>query len=555
MSLKRGNSSKTGSAKVVALGLDAPNHELLEAWLDGGLLPNLGKLRRRGASSLITSTKHYSNEHCWIPFLTGTSLERWDHWLDRWDPATYTYDEESLYQWGTAPVFYALGDAFKVAAFDLSAPIANGVNGIQVVGWATDLNACFPASQPADLLGELIRDYGPDPKLAAAHPIWDRQHQNAGVSYTVPSAYDAGALRRFGAALARSAEMRGDICRDLIGRDDWDLFLALFSETHTGGHVLWHLSQPHPISGIRGTLDEDPLLAIFRAADSAIGKILEAADGAYVVVFSIDSVVVDCLENGRSLFLPEFLYRWCFPGMAALATGQVGTPVPPPRFDYARHWKHEVWDLRTAGADAELDSPERQERRRDPLSWCPANWYAPLWPRMRAFALPSVADGYVRLNIRGREARGEVDASDFGMTCEALTRDLGGLVDARTGAPMVREVVRVRQDPSDQDPTQHPADLIVIWREDRPVDTVDSPAVGRIGPVPYFRSGGHRCQHAEIRNLLMLAGPGIGPDLPLRPGRPEDVPATILALMGVDPPDHYDGHSLIDRSVLEQARR
>ena len=547
--------SRGERTRVIALGLDAPNHALFEAWLERGLLPNLGRLRQRGATGRITSKKQYSNEHCWIPFLTGTALARWDHWLDRWEPASYTFDEGSLYQWQAAPAFYALGDAFKVAAFDLSAPIAEGVNGIQVVGWATDLNACFPASRPADLLGELIRAYGPDPKLDGAHAIWDRQSQTTGVSYTVPNAYDAGALRRFGAALVRSAEVRGDICRDLLRREDWDLFIALFSETHTGGHILWHLSQPHPLSGVRSDAEADPLLAIFQAADRSIGKILEAAGEAYVVVFTIDDLVVDCIENARSLFLPEFLYRWCFPDKAALAAGPAGTAVPPPRLDYMRHWKHEVWDLRTPWADGELESPEQQERRQDPLSWCPANWYAPVWPRMRAFALPSVADGYIRLNIQGREAHGQVATSDFGATCEALEGDLRNLLDARTGTPMVREVVRVRQDPFDQDPKQHPADLIVIWQDISPVDTVDSAAVGRIGPVPYFRSGGHQCQGAEIRNLLMLSGPGIGPDLPLGPGRPEDVPATILALMGLHPPGHFDGRSLIDRAILDKARR
>lgn len=545
------NASEGG--RVCAIALDAPNQDLFLDWQARGLLPNLRDFLKRSAQARVTHAKQYSNEHCWIPILTGMKQDRWDHWLGQWDPETYRYSEASLYNWSEAPLFYALGDSRKVAAFDLSGPVAPGVNGIQVAGWATDLNESFPESRPGTLISELVERYGSDPKTLGAQVIRNRLNGRSGVSYRVPSAYDADALRRFRDALVESAERRGQICGDLLQRDAWDLFIMLFSETHTAGHVLWHQSQPHPLAKVAGGDTTDALLAVYQAADRSFGELLKAVDDdTYVLLFTVDSMVADCLENARSLFLPEFLYRWCF-GEAALAAGEPGG-VPPRRLDYAAHWKEEVWKLRTPRGDAVLTSPAQQEGGQDPLSWCPTDWYAPCWPQMRAFALPSVAEGYIRVNVAGREANGRVARGDYPGVCEQLTRDLTTLVNARTGEPMVSEVIRVRDDPFDKDRKKPPADLIVVWREQEPPDVVDSSLVGRIGPVPYFRSGSHQIQGTPVENLVFLNGPGIPAGQQLAPGLPEDIPATILALMGLDPPAHFDGVPLMDRHSLARTR-
>jgi hypothetical protein len=59
---------------------------------------------------------------------------------------------------------------------------------------------------------------------------------------------------------------------------------------------------------------------------------------------------------------------------------------------------------------------------------------------------------------------------------------------------MVKQVIRTRQDPTTENLKNSPADLIVKWQEDNPTDVVDSPDFGRIGPVPYLRTGSHRSQ-------------------------------------------------------------
>jgi len=537
--------------RVLAIGLDAPNHALLLNWLERGLLPNIQFLRARGLTGYLASEKRHSNEHAWIPVLTGRTRNRSNHWLDQWNAQQYRFAEASLFDWIDAPLFYDLGEAARVIAFDLAAPILENFNGIQVNGFAVELNESFPQSNPPGLIEELHLRFGPDPKLTNSRSIINGVSGRKGTTWTIPSCYQPGQMEAFSDTLAKSAARRGAACLQLMEQEPWNLFLTAFSELHSAGHVLWHLSQSHPLSILRQP-GPDPLLMVYQAVDHAIGELVAAAGcETTVVLFTLDATVPDCLENARACFLPEFLFRWDRPGSAALAAGDPSRPPGEPRLDYSAHWKEEVWNLRTPVGEALLESPLEQDRRGDPLSWCPANWYAPLWSGMKAFALPSVADGYIRINVRNREAHGIVDPAAFNDVCNDLEQAVRTLVDARTSKPIVREIIRVRHDPFDSDPKLPPADLIVVFNEDNPLDVVDSSLIGRIGPVPYFRSSSHQSHGAVLENLMIVCSSGRKEALTLsRIGALEDIPATILNLLGLPIPNHFDGVALsgADRS-------
>jgi hypothetical protein len=77
-----------------------------------------------------------------------------------------------------------------------------------------------------------------------------------------------------------------------------------------------------------------------------------------------------------------------------------------------------------------------------------------------------------------------------------------------------------------------------------PADTLDSPDVGRIGPLPYFRSGGHASHGTVIENMLVAQGPDIPPGTSTRTGHLEDLPASLLHLLGAQIPGHIKGENL-----------
>jgi predicted AlkP superfamily phosphohydrolase/phosphomutase len=531
--------------RTVVIGLDCPNNALVEKWLERGLLPNLAALQRESSRGVLTHHKKNSNQNSWIPFLTGRSLDTIDYWVSTYKPKSYENSNHCLYNQHAYQPFYALKEQARVVMFDLPVAISNNVEGVQVVGWASELNETFSASEPPDALEYIHEKYGRDPKMEGALKFYNKELDRHGQSYRVPSSYDIAGLASFRDKILASTATRGKICREFLQRNDWDIFLSVFSEIHVGGHTLWHLSQDHPLASMSEAFASDPLLEIYRAVDHEIGLIAELIGREDdLVVFSVDSLVNDCLENARSLFLPEFLYRWNFPGKAALAAGQAGTELPEVRFDYPLHWKDEIWKLRTENGDRELQSPQQQSENDDTFNWQPTNWYKPVWDRMKAFALPSVADGYIRINVKGREARGVIEPADYQRICIEISQLLGALVDARTGRAMVERVIQTRSDPFEHDPRQSPADLIVLWQEESPTDVVESPVAGRIGPVPYFRPGGHQKQGSRIENFFLVRAADCAPGRCFEAGSLEDLPATILSRMGIETPEHFDGRPL-----------
>jgi predicted AlkP superfamily phosphohydrolase/phosphomutase len=167
----------------------------------------------------------------------------------------------------------------------------------------------------------------------------------------------------------------------------------------------------------------------------------------------------------------------------------------------------------------------------------PALRYRHHWPRMPAFALPSFYDGRIRVNLKGRERHGMVDPSRYDETCRELEAILRECRDPRTGEPILGFVER----PWTKDPlrlTGSEADLVVVWRG--VAAALEHPRLGRIGPVPLRRTGGH----TGPRGVAWVAAAGIQPgDRGVRSSF--DVVPTVARLMGSEPPAHVSGTSLL----------
>jgi hypothetical protein len=177
-----------------------------------------------------------------------------------------------------------------------------------------------------------------------------------------------------------------------------------------------------------------------------------------------------------------------------------------------------------------------------PIGAQPPMWYSPAWPRMRAFALPSFSEGYVRLNVKGRDAAGIVDPADYDRVWEAVRNELLKLTNARTGEPLVTDVVRTRADAFRPREGEQPsdADMIVMW-SNTPCDVVDHPLAGRVGPVPFKRSGSH-----VHRGFFMARGADIPAGIRLPERHALDLAPTILTEMGARVPAHFDGSPILE---------
>lgn len=548
---------------IVAIGLDAADPQLIEKWMSQGLLPNISQINQAGVYSRLHNAVNYQNgsaefsstEPLWVMMATGCLPDKTGFW------DTITYNPET-YQVGCDPVyggydyqeykpFYALNEQYRVAAFDVPVTrVCPGVNGVQITGWGGH-HPFYPSeSLPAELLPKIVEEYGSNPVYRKDNGIWWDQKYFQWVTESVKS----------------SVATRAKICCDLLQQSDWDLFLTGFGETHTLGHDLYNLSQPdHPLHNHTNKLDTlgDPMLQGFQQVDQAIGEIVAAApDDANILLFAVHGMGANHTDLLSMMLLPEVLYRFNYPGKAALGRGDLNRPAPPIITNNIRGgWSAEVWRqvyeanplkkfwetwthkkfLR--GSKNGLLSPYPLLDDNVELGWMPAVWYRPLWSEMKAFALPAYADGHIRINLQGRDLHGIVEPESYDQVCEEIIDILSRLQDGRSGKLLVKEVIRTRKFPLDNDPKLPDPDLVVVWHTIA-TDLVDSPDIGRIGPITYNRPGGHR-EHG----FLMAKGPGIPSSSALASGRAVDVGATILDLMGAKVPDYFDGKSLFVNSL------
>ena len=548
---------------VIAIGLDAAEPKLMEQWMSEGHLPNLSQIRQQGIYSRLHNSVNYqgssaefsSTEPLWVMMATGCLPNKTGFWdTITYNPQTYKVGCDSVYggyNYQEYKPFYALGDEYRVAAFDIPVTrVCPGVNGIQITGWGGHHPFCPSESEPTKLLTSIIGEYGENPVYRQDNGIWWSKKYVNWVTQSVE----------------KSLATRAQICRDLLTQDNWDLFITGFGETHTLGHDLYNLSQPdHPLYPDTNKINAwgDPMLKGFQQVDRAVGEIIAAApEKASIVIFAVHGMGANVTDLLSMMLLPEVLYRFNFPGKAALAYGDLNQPAPPLITKPIRNgWSAEVWRQAyepnpikklwqtwthkklLKSSQNGLFSPHYLAKQKEELGWMPAVWYSPLWPKMKAFALPAFADGHIRINLKGRDRDGIVEPTEYDALCDEITEVLYRLYDGRSKQPLVKQVVRTRKSPLDNDPKLPDSDLIVVWQE-IPTDVVDSPDIGRIGPITYNRSGGHR-----ENGFLLAKGEGITPNANLSTGRAVDIGATILNLMGAPIPDYFDGKPLLDRSV------
>ncbi|WP_373479521.1 alkaline phosphatase family protein [Geminocystis sp.] len=541
---------------LIVIGIDAVQPSLLEEWMSKGFLPHISSLLDRGSYGHLENFRDSNVETAWTTVATGCAPQTTGFWgMMGLKEDTYETETRGAYNFQEYPAFFSHLKDYRIATFDVpQLRISPDINGIQMGGWGAHSPQVPSSSVPESFFNEIISKHGNHPGLHDDYAACLDLEQTLAIE------------KRLLTGIAR----RSAICQDLLTREPWDLFYTVFGESHGGGHLFWHLSQPeHPLyEFFRSKIDHDPLLNTYQAIDKAIGEILKVAPPhANIVLFSAHGMGTAQIDLPSFVFLPELLYRYSFPGKYALGYSDPSEPIPSMittmKWNY---WERHIW-----GTKYDSNSFRRFLRNElpsklfnlfapwiDPISendlifdtslrkqgetvvpWCPAQWYKPLWSKMKAFAIPSFAEGYVRINLKGREPQGIVEPDEYNTVCDEISELLYSLKDARNGLPMVTRIVRTRENSSDRNPKLPEADLIVVWRDEHMTDVVETPDYGKIGPFPFYRSASHR-----EKGFILACGENIAKGEKLPDHHVLDLPPTILHLMGAIIPEHLEGKSI-----------
>lgn len=501
------------SRKILILALELGDGRYLRRWAEAGELPTVRALLARGRSGTLVTPAEQLHVAALPSLYTGVGPARHGVWFT-FQPAPgvqgWRRFAPGLYG---APTFWALAAAAGRRCIVFDTPYVHpepGYPGELVLEWGTWAQYLAPTSVPDGLLRELTGAVGRHPLGLEAHALGFAPLDPADTARKIVAALDA----------------RARATAWLMRRGSWDLFVTCLDETHPAAHYCW---LPPADASLDAPVEQPHLLAVYRALDRSIAAILESAGpGTTVLLVSGDSIGPN--RAGWHL-LPAALAR-------------LGHLVST---DFGRESGGDTAEA-AAGFDpvkAIRDLLPKDFRKRlagflprgvrDKLAQR-VDTAAIDWSRTRAYCLITDLEGCIRVNLRGREPQGIVDQAEYGGLLDRLEAELGVLVEPETGTPVVARILRADRELAGPRSAYLP-DLVVHWRNERAIRALASPTIGRIeGVSPDPRPGTHAGP-----GFAVLAGPGIAPgDLPVG-ARVEDVAATVLAHLGVEPPAALDG--------------
>ncbi len=525
-------------SRVLVIGLDSADAELIERWSDAGHLPALASLRREGAWGRIGTTADVMHVSGWPTLYTGVSPGR--HGLYH----AYQTRAGARGIWrarpqdaGAPPFWKYLDDAGKrcvvMDAF-MNHPLP-GFGGVQILEYGTWTWFVSPGARPTRLWKEIARRFGPYPAPEHLHVL------------DVP---DAAWFRD---RLVQGARVKGEVCRWLLSEEPWDLAFVTFGEPHGAGHYLWHHEDAaYPAHAGPPGAAPHPLLDVYAAVDAEIGRILsEVDDATTVLVVSGDGMGPN---YAGCQHVPEALHR-----LGLLHGGGVGRAGPAdvggaPAYGSDARSAHPSF----AGASGSPGLASRLRGMiplglRQAVTRCmPRSLHYRLsmrwvneaidWPRTRVLCIPNANEAYLRVRLAGREPGGTVaPGPEYAELVERLASLAGSLRNPENGRLAAERAVRVDERfPGPERP--HLPDLVITWDPDaRVLGELAGEGVGTIHGAPGYRTTPFYTGNHRPNAFAALRGPSVSAGSRLEGGHVLDVAPTVLAALGVDPSPAFEG--------------
>jgi predicted AlkP superfamily phosphohydrolase/phosphomutase len=475
----------TPDKRMVMIGLDAGDREFLGA--HAAELPNISALFAQGVEGKL-ETEPMSGT-LWPSFYTrgGPGDHGIYHHL-QWDPARMKIRRADRSWLQTQPFWRTLGEqGVRVTVFDVPFVMrGEAPNVLEVMNWGAQDELDPFWSNDKRLQRRILSQYG-------LHPM----------GFEIPVPKTPAQLQRIADDTTRGARLRGRLAVDLMRERPWDLFIVGFGETHRAGHVLW----THPDDRAPG----DRLVDVYKAVDEAVGAIVaEAGPDAEIVLFALHGMGPNCSQSHlTSIFMQRAIARFRglpapeekgdAPGLIRTLRRRLPAQLQLGIANLVPQWLRDIVVAR------ELDGGYR-------------------WADTYGFCLRGDITGYLRLNIKGREAQGAISPAEAAELKVFLRSELEALRSA-DGQPVVRSVSFLTEEATG--PRAHLLpDILVEWNPDVLSTTeVHSPNLGVVRAKPETgRDGNHR-----FNGFYVHAGPRQGGNV--RPRHPSQLADLVEALI------------------------
>ena len=492
-------------SRFLLIGLDGAEPSLVEPWMDAGVLPHLARLRRTGSYMPLASTIPPATFPAWTTCVTGVNPGRHGIFdFTEMTPGAYAVRFVNATHRKTPALWKVLSDAGKrVGVLGVPATYPpEPINGIMVSGF--DSPVCTRVDR------SFVRPLERYPEVSDWR-FADFQETDIG-----PGWHDRAFPKLLDSIAAKEV-----IAARLLAGEPWDFFMVVFGESDTVAHHFWLFHDARSPRHRPGC--EHAIRHVYERLDAAVGKLIQVAGEDVTVGIVSDhgfggtgSGVIhlnNWLANQGYLRFRGGGNRW----LKSLALAVVPDP-----------WRGAVFRRFPA-----LAARAESQSRIGGIDW----HHTQAWSEELNY-FPSI-----RVNLEGRDPRGQVAAADY----DAFCAELCGRLESW---PVIAKAWR-REELYHGPYVDRAPDIILELALDHGYSYSclrgrGGPAFRHIDPHEYL-GGKERGMNGNHRpaGILFLSKP-----TPAGAARLEDIAPTVLAELGVAGPP-MDGTPLLGHSAGE----
>ena len=494
--------------RVLVIALQEATRDLIDPWVEQGLLPNIAALMGKGPGGYVRAKAPLITPHSWANILTG--VDAGQHGIfDFWQRgADGVFHETSTASLNAPPIWERLrGTGLRSTYLNLPMtwPLPE-LDGLVVSGSPGYVltRETFTSPELHDQLIAAHGDYSPE----ATAPGGREKHDY---------------ITLFDIETPRSAEAFDF----LLNAQDWDFAMVYFIDAAMAQHYFWA-----DMAAASDNPYRDVVASAYKNLDAAIGRLVRAA-GRDTVVFIISECGAGPMRSGINL------NRWL---------EQQGL---------LRARQNPVLGLKNFAGDKLLPFVKRVLP--PALKLRLGNWSIPLrnwasssgthldldWSSTRIFSRGK--EGNIFVNLSGRDPHGIVQpAKEYDELLNIVADALLKLEDPNTGKPVVSGVARPEQLYSGP-AIEFAPDLVIDWSDAGYMMTERGCSSGDVfverwrKGMSWPTTGSHRYD-----GVLIASGPGILAGAQMGTVSHFDLLPTWLTLLGQPVPSELKGRVLAE---------
>ncbi len=319
----------------------------------------------------------------------------------------------------------------------------------------------------------------------------------------------------------------------LMDRYPWDFFWLMHHTIDRVMHYFWrYMDRSHPRYPGPNRY-EDHILKIYQKVDGGIGRILNKLDR--------DTVLIIVSDHGsgpihKYVFVNTWLHKQGYLQFAEMDRGQTSLllwrlGLTRRRVIRLKNTLHLGWLAECLPYAAKRlfpkGHPGRSMRRKID------------WSQTKAFLHTQSGRG-VRINLRGREARGIVEpGGEYEQLRATLMDEMVKILDPETGRPMIK-AAHPREEIYSGDFVGEAPDILLEEAEGYWLRPAGADIVKPAGEWPADRTGEHRPD-----GIFLIYGDQIKRGIEVSGANVFDIAPTILCLMGLPVQRDMDGRVLV----------